>query len=245
MKRKFLLSTLKPKNKSLERHARRTLQMYARLLFLHNALGQTDEKREFIMFDYLMKHKNSYLPFHKFLEKQSLALVPTSETRPFLAACANPPPLSIDLLVKLDLYHEEKINFFIESSIIFKSGNQLYAPDYLREEVDEIGTDKHLHRIHRYIIDLYSSQLPLKPLERDICVSRQTMRKEIEYHKLFLPKTPKNIENANVDINYLSYYTVFDYTEEKTRRREKRNPFGIAVLCACRFNSKKKYSHSA
>lgn len=167
------------------------------------------------LFDYLMKHKNSYLPFHKFLEKQALALVPSSERNLFWLLALIRHPLSRELLVKLDLYNEEKINFFIEKSIIFTSGNQFYAPDYLREEVDESALTSILHRIHRYIIDLYSSQLPLKPLERDICVSRQTMRKEIEYHKLFLPKTPKNIESANVDINYLSYSKVFDYTEDK------------------------------
>lgn len=176
------------------------------------------------LFDYLMKHKNSYLPFHKFLEKQALELVPSSERDLFWLLALIRHPLSIDLLAKLDLYHEEKINFFIENSIIFKSENQLYAPDYLREEVDESALTNILHRIHRYIIDLYSSQLPLKPLERDICVSRQTMRKEIEYHKLFLPKTPKNIENANVDINYLSYSTVFDYTEDKLGVEKKETP---------------------
>lgn len=176
------------------------------------------------LFDYLMKHKNSYLPFHKFLEKQALALVPSSERDLFWLLALIRHPLSIDLLAKLNLYNEEKISFFIESSIIFKSGNQLYAPDYLREEVDESALTNILHRIHRYIIDLYSSQLPLKPLERDICVSRQTMRKEIEYHKLFLPKTPKNIENANVDINYLSYSTVFDYTEDKLGVEKKETP---------------------
>lgn len=173
------------------------------------------------LFDYLMKHKNSYLPFHKFLEKQALALVPSSERDLFWLLALIRHPLSRDLLVKLDLYNEEKINFFIENSIIFTSGNRLYAPDYLREEVDESALTNILHRIHRYIIDLYSTQLPLKPLQRDICVSRQTMRKEIEYHKLFLPKTPKNIENVPVDISYLSYSKVFELPEDRPAAENK------------------------
>ena len=173
------------------------------------------------LFDYLMKHKNSYLPFHKFLEKQALALVPSSERNLFWLLALIRHPLNKDLLVKLDLYNEEKINFFIESFIIFQEDSKFYAPDYLREEVDESALTSILHRIHRYIIDLYSTQLPMKPLERDICVSRQTMRKEIEYHKLFLPKTPKNIENINVDINYLSYSKVFEYTEDKLAAEKK------------------------
>lgn len=173
------------------------------------------------LYEYLMKFKNSFLPFHKFLEKQALELVPSSERNLFWLLALIRHPLNKDLLIKLDLYNEEKINFFIENFIIFKEGSLFYAPDYLREEVDESALTSILHRIHRYIIDLYSTQLPLKPLERDICVSRQTMRKEIEYHKLFLPKIPKNIENQALDINYLSYAKIFDFTEDKLEQEKK------------------------
>ncbi len=45
-------------------------------------------------------------------------------------------------------------------------------------------------KIHKGCIELYETQLPLKPLERDLLISRRTMRKEIDYHQNFVPKKP-------------------------------------------------------
>lgn len=168
------------------------------------------------LFDFLLKFKNSFLPFHKFLEKQSLTLIPATEKNLFWLISIIRHPINVELLKKLNFYDEEKINFLIENLIIIKEGSLIYVQDYLKEEIEDSTTPAILHRIHRYIIDLYSTQLPLKPLQRDICISRQTMRKEIEYHKLFLPKMPKTIDTANIDIDYLAYSKVYDFTGEKT-----------------------------
>lgn len=161
--------------------------------------------------DFLTKLKNSYLPFHKFLEKQALTLISAKERNLFWFLAIIRHPISIDLLKKLNFYDEEKINFLIKNLIILQEDNLIYVQDYLKEEVDDSTATNILQRIHQYIIDLYLTQLPLKPLERDICISRQTMRKEIEYHTLFLPKRSKNIDTPAIDINYLSYSKVIDF----------------------------------
>lgn len=161
--------------------------------------------------DFLNKLQSSYLPFHKFLEKQALTLIPATERNLFWFLTTIRHSISTDLLKKLNLYNEEKINFLINNNIVIKDNDQIYVQDYFKEEVDESTAPHVLQRVHQYIIDLYLTQLPLKPLERNICISRQTMRKEIEYHKLFLPKKPKSIDNAPLDINYLSYSKVLDF----------------------------------
>lgn len=160
--------------------------------------------------DFLTKFNNSYLPFHKFLEKQALTLIPASERNLFWFLATIRHPISIDLLKKLNLFEEEKLEFLTNNLLVVQNDSQIYIQDYLKEEVEESISPHISQRIRQYIIDLYQTQLPLKPLERNICVSRQTMRKEIEYHQLFLPKKPKTALNANIDINYLSYAKVFD-----------------------------------
>lgn len=170
--------------------------------------------------EFLDNLKNSFLPFHKFLAKQLLTLVPTSDRNLFWFLATIRHSISIDLLKKLDLYDEEKINSLAKNLIIIDN-NQIYVQDYLKEEVDESTATHILQKIHQYIIDLYLTQLPLKPLERNICISRQTMRKEIEYHKLFLPKKPK-IEPPTIDINYLSYSKVFDVGGSKPNIEDKK-----------------------
>lgn len=169
--------------------------------------------------DFLTKLKDSYLPFHKFLEKQTSTLIPATQRNLFWFLATIRHPVSIDFLKKLNFYDEETINFLIENLIIVQENSNIYVQDYLTEEIDETTPVHILQKIRQYIIDIYLTQLPLKPLERNICISRQTMRKEIEYHKLFLPKKPKSIDSAAMDINYLSYVNVFK-SGEKTKTEE-------------------------
>lgn len=157
------------------------------------------------IFDFLTKLKNSILSFTDFLGKQSLKLIPATERNLFWFLSLVSHSVSIDLLKKINFYDEEKFKFLTENLIITQDGTLVHVQDYLRDEAEDSIAPHIAQKIRQYIIDLYLTQLPLRPLERDICISRQTMRKEIEYQKLFLPKRPKAIESAAVDINIISY----------------------------------------
>lgn len=167
------------------------------------------------LFEFLKKFKSSYAQFDQFLAKQAFRLIPPSERNLFWFLSIIRHPVSIKLLKKLKFYNEEKINFLIDNFILVKEGSNVYVHDYLTEEIDETMVSHILLKMRQYIVDLYSTQLPLRPFERDICISRQTMRREIEYHKLFLPKKPRNFEIPTADINYLSYAKVFEGPKEK------------------------------
>ena len=176
------------------------------------------KKDDLTLVEFLTKLKESYLPLYDFLVKQSLNLVPSSEKHLFWFLSTIRHPVSLDLLKKLDLYNEEKFTLLTDSLILIQDNSQIYVQDYIKRELDDSIAPNIAHRIHHYIIDLYQTQLPLKPLKRDILISRQTMRKEIEYHELFLPKKYQRAENSPMDINYMSYATTTDLEKiEKTR----------------------------
>lgn len=171
--------------------------------------------------EYLTNLKNSYLPFDKFLEKEVLTLIPTTEKNLFWFLSIIRHPVSIDLLKKLDFYHEEQINFLLENNVLTQDENTLYIQDYLKENVEETAPVNILQRIRQYLIDLYNTQLPLRPLERNICISRQTMRKEIEFHKIFLPRKPRDLSHPAIDIGYLTYSKVFGIGEKQKATEKK------------------------
>lgn len=173
------------------------------------------------MTDFLTNLKNSFLSFDKFLGQQALTLVPATEKNLFWFLSVIRHPISIELLKKIDFYNEENLNSLIENMIVFQDNLNVYVQDYLKDEIDEVAPVSALQKIRQYIIDLYQTQLPLKPMERDICISRQTMRKEIEYHKLFLPKRSKYLDSTSADINYLSYSKVFPLNEKSKPDKEK------------------------
>lgn len=175
------------------------------------------------LIDFLIKLKDSYLTFLDFLGRQALGLVPSSERDLFGFLSIIRHPVSVDLLKKLSFYDEEKITFMKENLLLIEDNSQIYIRDFLKDKTEDSIATSIAHRIRQYVIDLYISQLPIKPLERDICISRQTMRKEIEYHKLFLPKKPKNVENVGIDINYMTYTKAKeDFAEKFGPKKEER-----------------------
>ena len=159
---------------------------------------------------FLENFKKSFMNFYEFLEKESIDLVPAIAVRFFWLLCLFRHGMSIQLLKQQNLYDEETIKILLDNKILTKDNNQIYVQDYFKEQVDVTIPQNVAIKIHQNIIDIYEAQLPQKPLERTILLSRQTMRKEIEYHSLFLPK---KINPADIAANKLSYVS---YVKEKT-----------------------------
>ena len=152
---------------------------------------------------FLENFKKSFMNYYEFLEKESIDLVPAISVRFFWMLCLFRHGMSIQLLKQLKLYDEETITTLLNNKILTKDNNQIYVQDYFKEQVDVSMPQNVAVKIHQNIIDIYEAQLPLKPLERTILLSRQTMRKEIEYHKLFLPKKVNPAEFSK--ITYAAY----------------------------------------
>lgn len=99
-------------------------------------------------------------------------------------------PIHIKLLKSLHLYDEGRVMFFMQNSLLACDGECIYLKDIFREVIENQIPENVMIKLHSACIDLYNTQLPLKPLERDLMLSRQTMRNEIEYHSIFIPKKP-------------------------------------------------------
>lgn len=154
---------------------------------------------------FLENFKKSFMNFYEFLEKESIDLIPAIAVRFFWMLCLFRHGMSIQLLKQLNMYDEETIKILLENKILTKDNNQIYVQDYFKEQVDVTIPQNVAVKIHQNIIDIYETQLPLKPLERTILLSRQTMRKEIEYHSLFLPKKINPTDISNGGLSYVSY----------------------------------------
>lgn len=195
---------------------------YTRGYYFFTALSIKIMKHENIALEELLeKYKESFLSFGDFLSKKALGFIAPVDKNLFWFLLIIRHPVSIDLVKKLNFYNEERIKFLIENLVITDDNSQIYVRDPLKDYAYDTIPPSAAQRIHQYIIDLYTTQLPLKPLERDICISRQTMRKEIEYNKLFLPKRPKTTENPEIDINFLSYAQRNDFVSKDKPEEDK------------------------
>lgn len=167
------------------------LYKYSRGYFFYTTLSiKIMQIRKLNLMDFLSGYTKSFLSFNDFILREALSLVdPVSgHLLRFLTIMRH--PVNVNLLKTLNLYNADRIAYFVDNLILTREGSLIYLQDYYKEISANSIADNIAIKIHKNCVELYETQLPLKPLERDLLISRQTMRKEIEYHSLFIPKKP-------------------------------------------------------
>lgn len=168
--------------------------------------------RNLSLVDFLSGFNKSFLTFNDFILREGLSLIDPVSGHLFRFLTILRHPISLKLLQTLHLYNEERINFFVENLVLNREGNYVYLQDYYKAIAQNSITDNIAAKLHKGCMELYETQLPLKPLDRDLLISRQTMRREIEYHSMFLPKRPAAATNAVSGAEFLE----FPRTQKKT-----------------------------
>ncbi len=172
------------------------------------------------MIDLFDIHSKSFLSFSDYILREGLALIdPVSgHLLRFLTIMRH--PVNIKLLKSINLYNEAKVNLFIENHIFSKDGEYIYLQDYYKDIAQNSIPENVAIKLHQNCIELYNTQLPLRPLERDLLISRQTMRNEIEYHTLFVPQKPV-LQHKNVILNEAPVKEHEDVISTKEQKDEK------------------------
>ncbi len=152
--------------------------------------------RQLSLVNFLELFSKSYMGFPEFIIREALSLVDPVSAHLFRLLTVMRIPIHINLLKSLHLYDESRVFFFVSNSILSVDGECLYLKDNFRSVLENQIPENVMIKLHTACIDLYNTQLPLKPLERDLKLSRQTMRNEIEYHSMFIPKKPVVNPNA-------------------------------------------------
>ena len=177
------------------------LYRYSRGYFFYTMLSlKLIKARNLNLIDFLKGFTRSFLSYNDFILREALSFVDPVSGHLFRFLTIMRHPVSDSLLKTLSLYDEERINFFVENYILSSEKNMIYLPDYYKDIFMNSIPESVALKIHKSCIDLYNTQLPLKPFERDLLISRQTMRAEIDYHGMFLPKvqTPVSAVNPTV-----------------------------------------------
>lgn len=146
--------------------------------------------------DFMENFKLSFLSYNKYLEKEILDIIPAISVQFFWLMCILRHGVTFQILKQLHYYNENNIEFLTQNNLLVQSKGVIFVHDYFREQMDIAIPENVAQKLHKFIIDFYEGQLPLKPLERGVLLSRQTIRNEIEYHTLFLPRKTEVNPNA-------------------------------------------------
>lgn len=154
--------------------------------------------RQYSLVKFLEAYSKSAMSFPEFVRKEALMLIDPVSLHLFRLLALMRIPIHVNLIKSLHLFNQERIYFFVQNHILSVDGESLYLKDFYREIIEQQIQQSVMLKLHKACIDLYETQLPLKPLERDLRLSRQTMRNEIDYHNLFLPKKPQIKSQPNL-----------------------------------------------
>lgn len=168
------------------------LYKHTRGYFLYTRLStKIINAHKLSLINFLDGYTKSFLSYNDFILREALAFVDPVSGHLFRLLTLLRHPISIKLLKTVNLFNSEKIEFFLENLLLAKEKNMIYLQDYFKEISMNSIPENVSVKLHKACVDLYSTQLPLKPFERDLLISRQTMRSEIEYHTMFIPKKPQ------------------------------------------------------
>ena len=147
--------------------------------------------------EFLEKYTLSGLSFDSFLGLTYVNLIPTTIRNFFWFLRTIRHGLTMNALAVFELYDEFSIEYLKSNLMIFQSGETIYVQDYFLQNIDISIPAKTEIKLHKYIISIYEKQLK-EPLQtREIMISRQALRAEIEYHNNCI----KAIESGNREEN--------------------------------------------
>ena len=136
----------------------------------------------------MQKHANSFLSLKEFLFREFLSMVDSVGGHLIRFLTVIRYPVNTKLLQSLNLYDEARLQMFAANYLIEIEHGNIYLKDYYKDITEGEIPPNVLVKLHKACVELYEMQLPRKPEERDLLISRRTIRQEIEYHKLFIPK---------------------------------------------------------
>lgn len=182
------------------------LYRYSRGYFFYTKLSlNVINAHNLNLVDFLKGYTKSFLSYNDFILREALSFVDPVSGHLFRFLTTMRHPVSVNLLKTLNLYNEKRIKYFTDSMILSQDKNMIYLQDYYKEISANSIPESVSVKLHRACVDLYNTQLPLKPFERDLLISRQTMRAEIDYHSMFIPQKPAINPVNSVAINSIEY----------------------------------------
>lgn len=162
--------------------------------------------------NFLTEFKKSTKNFLEFLVSKLLSISSEKYIKLLLFLSEIRHGVGIAFLSSQNFATEDDAEFLLQKHVLSEKFGKYYLKDYIKQEfVKSINIETKI-RVHKYILEVYNSELPLKPFDRILFLSRLTMRQEIAYHlkridalQNDLGKSSRQRLSEVQDFTYLSY----------------------------------------
>lgn len=142
--------------------------------------------------EFLEKFALSGMSFDSYLGMTYINLIPNTIRNFFWFLRTIRHGITTNALAIFELYDEFSVEYLKSNLMIFMVNETIYVQDYFQQNIDISIPTKTEIKLHKYIISIYEKQLK-EPLQtREILISRQALRSEIEFHNECI----KNLEQG-------------------------------------------------
>jgi len=170
--------------------------------------------------DYLIAYANSCMSFDKFLAKAYISMLPQEcfKVLNTMAICNH--PINSQTLDYFDIYDDRALSELKDRNIVAFKDDYYILNSFFREEIYSLISDEEKDSIKNKLAEFYSAQLPLKPSERIILLSRISLRNESEYFKNIVSIQPEEVNDV-VTVEEVSVELTIEQLYEKAFNAEK------------------------
>jgi len=158
------------------------------------------------------EYKKSAKNFLEFLVSKILSVSSDKFIKLLLLLNAVRHGIDEQFLIGQNFASEEDIDFLLQKHVISEKFGKYYLKDYIKNELSKSVNAMTKIKVHKYLIDVYESDLPQKPFDRELFLSRLTMRQEIAYHTKRIETLDNELEKTGrprhsdaQGLTYLSY----------------------------------------
>ena len=144
------------------------------------------------------------ITYDYFIFQKLITFIPDSVKKHLYTLALFNEGITEEFLLKENFLTKDQILYLTEKNILCFEYGLLFLKPYLKKYLQRTIAQFDKIKIHKYWYNFYNSQLPVKPNNRIILISRNTMRTQIEFHNSFVTEErPK--EQKQADMSLMSY----------------------------------------
>ena len=172
------------------------------------------------------EYKKSAKNFLEFLVSKLLSVSSDKFVKLLLLLATIRHGVTSSFLLKQRFATEDDLHFLLQKKVIAEKFGKYYLKDYFKTEFLKVVNSETKIRIHKFLLDVYEAELPLKPFDRELFLSRLTMRQEIAYHNKRIETIEEERQRAGKPklnekqaLTYVSYSKTSGYESPSTKEK--------------------------
>jgi len=163
--------------------------------------------------DLISEFDRKNISFEKFIVTKFISLTPNAYRELFKILCIISNPISYEFIEEYQLGSTDYIEYLYKNFLINKFQNEIYVKDYFKQYMLETFSIQDKVNYYKNITNIFENELTKSPKDRLLRLSRESIRKEIEYFKLSTPAI-KNSDNKSISYIGISNLSINNSSNE-------------------------------